>query len=80
MNNFLSNFFGKVTLSNAGLVEGGFDRLGYTPVKEALQRCEGKARYRVMGELNRYMLGHISYLERISVCSVSNTQIQRISY
>ncbi len=49
----------------AGLVEGGFDRLGYTPVKEALQRCEGKARYRVMGELNRYMLSHISYLERI---------------
>jgi hypothetical protein len=38
---------------SAGLVEGGFDRLGYTPVKEALQRCEGKARYRVMGELNR---------------------------
>jgi hypothetical protein len=37
-------------------VEGGFDRLGYTPVKEALQRCEGKARYRVMGELNRCVL------------------------
>jgi hypothetical protein len=47
------------------LVEGGFDRLGYTPVKDALQRCEGKARYRVMGELNRcvaQLLSDISHL------------------
>ena len=38
------------------MVEGGFDRLGYTPIREALQRCEGKVRYRVMAELNRSLI------------------------
>ena len=54
------------------LVEGGFDRLGYIPLADAIEKCDGKARYRVMSVLNRYALsqnklskGHcteISYL------------------
>ena len=50
-NHFLGTLLAR--LCAAGLVEGGFDKLGYVPIADALQRCEGKARYRVMSELNR---------------------------
>ena len=35
------------------LVAGGLGRLGYIPVGEALQMCEGQARWRLEKEINR---------------------------
>ena len=35
------------------LVAGGFDTLGYIPVGEAVQMCEGQARWRLERELDR---------------------------
>ena len=36
-----------------GLVTGGFEQLGYVPIAEAVQRCEGNARNSVMYLLMR---------------------------
>ncbi len=41
-------------------MEGGFDRLGYIPLADAIEKCDGKARYRVMSVLNRYALSQTS--------------------
>ena len=46
------NVFVSFTL---GLVEEGMEKLGYVPVKKALEECAGKAGYRLMAELNRSM-------------------------
>ena len=35
------------------MVEGGMNRLGYIPVMEAVEKCEGQARWRVESEIAR---------------------------
>ena len=40
----------------SGLLAGGFDWLGYIPVEEAVQMCEGQARWRVEEEIDRKVL------------------------
>ena len=40
----------------SGLVARGFDRLGYIPVAEAAQMCDGQARWRVEEEIDKYVI------------------------
>ena len=40
----------------SGLLAGGFDRLGYIPVGEAVQMCEGQARWRLEKEIDRNVI------------------------
>lgn len=54
------------TINVGGLLTGGFDKLGYVPISEALQRCEGSARGKVENFINRFRAQGESLFKEIS--------------